>query len=48
MPVSPAITEGIQAPEGVIENIMPLLSIRLMQVVSLDASASVKGRSCPA
>ena len=40
IPVSPAITEGIQAPEGVAENIMPSLSMILTEVVSFDISAS--------
>ena len=35
MPVSPAITEGSQAPEGVAENTMPSLSMASTQVVSL-------------
>ena len=40
MPVSPAITDGIQAPEGVAEKTTPSLSIASTQVVSRAISAS--------
>jgi hypothetical protein len=40
MPVSPAITDGIQAPEGVAVNTIPSLSIASMQVVSLAINTS--------
>ena len=40
MPVSPAITLGSHAPEGVAENTMPSLSIASTQVVSWAISAS--------
>ncbi len=39
MPVSPAITGGIHAPEGVIEIATPSLSMASTQVVSLASSA---------
>ncbi len=38
--MSPAITEGSQAPEGVAENTTPSLSTASMQVVSLAISSS--------
>ena len=40
MPVSPAITDGIQAPEGVAEKMMPSLSMASTQVVSRAIRAS--------
>src|SRR5262249_39937350 len=40
MPVSPAINEGSQAPDGVAEKRLPLASITLTQVVSLARMAS--------
>ena len=43
MPVSPAITLGSHAPEGVAENIMPSLSIASTQVVSCAISTGRSG-----
>ena len=53
MPVSPAITEGSQAPLGVAEKALPWRSITLTQVVSLtgpaaDAEVEGRGNSRPA